>query len=44
MTTQSGSTVGHHVELKAVATATCQVNLSLNSDWLLVCFGHGYQI
>ena len=44
MTSQSGSAVGHHVQLKTVALATCHVNLNLNSDWLLVCFGPGYQI
>ena len=29
---------------ETVALVTCHVNLNLNSDWLLVCFGPGYQI
>ena len=44
ITTQSGSVVGRHLGLKTVATATCHVNLNLNSDLLLVGLGPGYQI
>ena len=37
-------TSSRHIEMKMVAMRTCHVNLKLKFDWLIVCFGPGYQI
>ena len=37
-------TSSRHIEMEMVAMITCHVNLNLVFDWLIVCFGPGYQI
>ena len=36
-------TSSRHIEMEMVAMMTCHVNLNLEFDWLISCFGPGYQ-